>query len=446
MQQLPEEFIRRQSESMPAEDFRNFLESLESPAPVSIRLNPLKPSAKEGERVSWCAEGIYLDQRPVFTLDPLLHSGAYYVQEASSMFTGWLASRILSEYDQVRILDLCAAPGGKTTHLAAVAGPDAVVVANEVIRSRAGILAENVKKWGSGNIAVTSNDPADLGRLTDFFDMIIVDAPCSGEGMFRKDPAARGQWSPENVNLCAARQRRILSDIWDALRPGGTMIYSTCTFNRGENEENALWVAEELGGEIIEFDQVPEGVVKSDAGYRFYPHLIRGEGFYAVAIRKHGDSARRDAVCLQRGSRAMAMIKGNDGKELERWVGHPLDFVLGGQTIYGFSPAMRNVVDTLRANLNLVYSGVAMGELIRGELKPEHTLALYYDLDHGVVPPIELDLDNVLEYLRRNTVDPALFPEGLSLVTFSGTPLGWIKRIGRRCNNLYPSGWRIMNF
>ena len=445
MSLLPEQFLERQRKSFSPEEFDAFAASLDASPPVSVRLNPMKRIALPGERVPWCDDGRYLPERPVFTGDPLFHGGAYYVQEASSMFAGWLAGKALGENAGPRILDLCAAPGGKTTLLAAVAGRSGTVVANEAIRSRAGILAENVKKWGSGNVAVTSNDPAAFAALDGFFDLVIVDAPCSGEGMFRKDPSSRGEWSPGNVTLCAARQRRIAADAWPALREGGVMIYSTCTFNRQENEDNALWIAGRLGGEIFLPGDVPEGVEVSDAGYRFYPHKVRGEGFFAAAIHKSGNSERREPGRKKQTGKT-APVTDAESKELNGWVGEPLTYIAGGDTVYGLTGPMSDTVGALRGNFNLLYGGVAMGNMIRGELKPSHPLALYHDLDRERVQMSKVDRETALDYLRRRDIDPAPLPEGLSLVSFEGVGIGWIKRMGRRCNNHYPVGWRIVNY
>ena len=241
---LPELFRSRTTESLGTSEAERLFAALDNgESPVSIRFNPYKiGSQPEGRQVPWCRYGYYLDERPQFTLDPAFHGGAYYVQEASSMFLEAIFRQIFEPDAAPRILDLCAAPGGKTTLLSTLAGAEGLVVANEVIRQRASVLAANAVKWGIGNIVVTNNDPAHFAPFEHYFDLIAVDAPCSGEGMFRKDPAARTEWSEQGVKLCAARQRRILSDIWGSLRPGGILIYSTCTFNAAENEENIAWL------------------------------------------------------------------------------------------------------------------------------------------------------------------------------------------------------------
>ena len=253
---------------------------------VSVRVNPFKMSleglrthfgALSGDPVPWAPEeGFYLTGRPSFTLDPFFHAGAYYVQEASSMFVGLLFDRSLEELGRrsgLHVLDLCAAPGGKTTQLLSRLDGSSLLVANEVVPSRATVLSDNVARWGCSNAAVTSSDPSAIGRLKHFFDVAVVDAPCSGEGMFRKDARAAAEWSPDTVRLCAARQRRIVSDMWPSLRPEGFLIYSTCTFNRSENEENVAWICESLGADLCEMRH-------------FYPGEDRGEGFFAARLRK----------------------------------------------------------------------------------------------------------------------------------------------------------------
>lgn len=461
---LPPIFVETVAAALPG-----LAESLDADAPVSVRLNPYKRCDRPErfadvaeEPVPWGepGEAYYLSERPVFTADPVFHGGAYYVQEAGSMFVGWLLRRLLADSAALlRVLDLCAAPGGKTTHIASVVGSAGVVVANEVIRSRAKILVENVQKWGSGNIAVVSNDPADFGdRLPDFFDAVVVDAPCSGEGMFRKDYGARAEWSPENVQLCAARQRRIVSDVWPALRPGGVLIYSTCTFNAAEDEENVRWIADELGGETVGFDDLPEGIVPGFAGGRpggwhFYPHRVRSEGFFAAAIRKSGFC--RDSAGKRKTAKNLTPLSKNDRNEAERWIDRERGmerFVTGGDGwVYGFSEAMYDAVSALsNGRFGLLYSGVQLGKMIRGALKPEHAFSLYCGLNRAAVPVAELSDAAAMEYLRKGTASDGLsadsFAEGLNLVTCEGIALGWVKRIGRRYNNLYPSGWRVLHY
>ena len=446
---LPDAFRRSCEERMGAVEAARLWAALDTLSPVSIRYNPYKSTQPTGGRqVSWSRYGYYLEDRPSFTLDPLFHGGAYYVQEASSMFIEQLYRTLFAEAEAPRILDLCAAPGGKTTLLSSLVGADGLVVANEVIRARALTLADNVRKWGIGNVVVTNNDPAHLGAYEHFFDLILVDAPCSGEGMFRKTPEARNEWSPEAVKLCAARDRRILSDVWAALRPGGVLIFSTCTFNEEENEGTVRWLIETYGAEPVEVVCDPAwgvecGQVAEVPTFRFYPHRVEGEGFFAAALRK-SEGRCRERVPKPRKSLFTEPNKA-ERMELARWVGQPdwMQFARVGDSFYAYYRAAFPAVRQLAEGLSVVASGVLCGGLYGGKLKPEHPLAMFHDLAAGVTPRADLTLEEALDYLRKKETDPSLLQEGINLVTYEGLPLGWIKRIGRRCNNLYPMGLRI---
>lgn len=426
---LPLDFVARNTEAL-------CLALNESYGVTSIRLNPLKPfSHQHSDRVEWWDEGFYLSQRPIFTLDPAFAAGAYYVQEASSMFVGWLTER-LELPDNPTLLDLCAAPGGKTTLLSSIVGQSGVVVANETIRARASILAQNVQKWGDGNTVVTSGDAASFGNMGAMFDLVLVDAPCSGEGMFRKDHASREEWSLDNVEKCAARSRRIVGDVWDSLHEGGYMIYSTCTFNSQENEQNAQWIARELGGEIVHFQNLPQGIVPNEGGgYNFYPHLLRGEGFYACVIRKTSASSVKATKAPK------TSPKTNDSYTLA-----PMLYVEQSGSLYAYSVALYAMVERLRsARIFMLYAGVELGVEIRGELKPAHALALSPLIKADLWPRGELELDRAVEYLRKGGVDASSLTDGLNIISYNGLPLGFAKRIGSRVNNMYPTAWRIAN-
>ncbi len=448
---LPDEFLTRTGALLGPAEAALLFESLEGEPEVSVRWNPYKISGPPGgEAVPWCRYGRYLEERPSFTLDPLFHAGTYYVQEASSMFLEHIYRSVFDEGDAPRVLDLCAAPGGKTTLLSTLVGPEGLVAANEVIRSRAAILSENVRKWGLGNVVVSSQDPAQWGDYEHFFDLAVVDAPCSGEGMFRKNPEARGEWSPENVRLCAARDRRILGDVWSALRPGGVLVFSTCTFNEEENEGTVRWLSEEYGAEGVDIPCDPAwgvacGAVDGIRTFRFYPHKLRGEGFFAAVLRK-GDGRRHE-----RAPKARKMIFSELAKaertELGRWVNQPerMRFARVGEQIYGYYEAAFGALRTLCEGHPVLYSGVLCGTLYGGKLRPEHPLALFHDVSPDIVPATELPLENALDYLRKKDFSPELFSEGINRVTYQGQSLGWIKRIGARCNNMYPKESRIVN-
>lgn len=449
---LPEKFVERVLSDLGETEGRALCEALDSEPPVSVRLNPAKPvPAITGEPVPWSRNGLYLTVRPPFTFDPAFHAGSYYVQEASSQFVGYLLHE--EETAGKRILDLCAAPGGKTTLYAVLAGPDGLVVANEIDRRRAQVLADNVRKWGMGNVVVTSNEPRHVAEFEGWFDIVAVDAPCSGEGMFRKDAAARSEWSEGNVRLCAARQTEILREAWRALKPGGTLLYSTCTFNRTENEQ----VLEELlawaGGEAVETDEVPVeaawGIVCGRVGvfrtFRFYPHRAKGEGFFVSVARKAFDAGGRPHTPKARRS-PFTTVGREASDELKRWVREPqqLCFSVVAQTVYAFRSTQFEAVKTLSGVLATLYSGVAMGQLFKGGLKPDPALAFYCGLNRQVLPACELDREQTLLFLRRQALEAELFAEGVNLVCFEGQALGFVKRIGSRVNNLYPNSLRIL--
>ncbi len=448
------EFIRS-LEGLPGCDPQALLKALDTPSSVSVRFNPYKIAEKpDGEGVPWCRYGYYLDERPNFTLDPTLHGGAYYVQEAGSMFVEHLMREAFEgECEGLRVLDLCAAPGGKSTLLSTLVGLEGVVVSNETVRQRVAPLTDNAVRWGLGNVLVTHNDPAVFGEFRDVFDAVLVDAPCSGEGMMRKNETARTEWSLSNVKLCAARQRRIVAEAWNALRPGGAMIYSTCTFNREENEENIAWMLSELGCEGIDIAVDPTwGIVcgevvhgeESVATFRFYPDKVRSEGFFAAVVRKPVGKPRRQmprprGIAIADASRAEAAA-------LAAWVEQPefMRFTRIGDSFFAYYTAQYPFIKELAARLAVVHSGVAMGQLFHGKLRPEHSLALFTGLSTDAAPRADLSLDEAVAYLRKQDVPASSFEEGTNLTCYEGLPLGWAKRIGLRVNNLYPKELRIL--
>ncbi len=431
---------------------KKLLEALDGEPVTSIRFNPFKLSEKpEGDPVPWNRYGFYLAERPVFTLDPLMHGGAYYVQEASSQFVEHLYRQTTGDAERVRVLDLCAAPGGKTTLYSTLAGPTGLVVANEVIKQRAGVLADNVRRWGIGNVAVSCNDAANFAAYKHWFDVLAVDAPCSGEGMFRKNKDARTEWSSANMELCAARQRRILADAWDALKPGGVLIYSTCTFNTRENEENVAWLAENYAVEPAGIEVPAEwgiepGEVAGIETFRFWPHRLRGEGFFAAVMRKTDGKLKHETPKSKK--QPLTDLNRNENRPLVDWVAQPefMKFAKAGDNCYAYYRAQYPAVAALAEGLNIIYSGVCMGQIFNGKLRPDHALALFHDLNREKTACTELPTDTALDYLRKQEFkDLAPLAEGLNLLTFGGLPIGWTKRIGHRTNTMLPNSFRIVN-
>ena len=393
MMNLPEDFIRETRQLMGEERFNRYLGAFEEEAPVSIRLNLHKGTgtlcAQESSaqsscplvQVSWCPEGFYLEGRPQFTFDPLFHAGCYYVQEAASMFVCHILRSLFTIHCPLStVLDLCAAPGGKSTAMRSVLPEECVLVSNEPVPTRAQILLENITKWGAPNCIVTNNYPRDFRKAKAKFDLILCDVPCSGEGMFRKDPATISEWSLQNVEKCWRLQREIVSDAWECLNPGGIMIYSTCTFNTKENEENVRWIMDTYDAEPIAIPTDPSWNITGsllpgfDAPvYRFIPGITKGEGLFVCALRKGINN-------------------------------HNYSLLINNPSLKRLTP----------------------------------------DLPQGDFPQVDLPYSEALKYLRGEAlVLPADTPRGFVTVTYKGIALGPVKNIGNRANNLYPKPWRI---
>ena len=397
--QLPEDFKRETRLVMGDERFNRFMGAFDEEPPVSIRLNPRRHIPHSTfhiphstfhipqERIPWCEEGYYLAGRPQFTFDPLFHAGCYYVQEAASMFV----THIIRSVDiptPKRALDLCAAPGGKSTALLSVLPDECTLVSNEPISNRAQILLENITKWGYPNSIVTNNYPRDFRKAKLTFDLILCDVPCSGEGMFRKDPATIGEWSQQNVEKCWRLQREIVADAWECLAPGGLLIYSTCTFNLKENEENVRWILENFDAEALDIPTDPSWNITGSLlegftapVYRFIPGITRSEGLFVCAIRKRG-TRNEDTLTKEKLEKTRCL----------------------------------KVLDP-------------------SNLLPPSSILL---------PRINIDYPEALKYLRGEAlVLPADTPRGIVNITYKGIVLGPAKNIGNRANNLYPKAWRI---
>ena len=450
---LPEAFLSKLNEM----NLTRLSDALAEGEPcVSVRLNPSRGVSEadlpaEAEAVPWCRRGFYLAERPRFTFDPLLHQGGYYVQEASSMFHSHVAEVLCRRmHSPLRVLDSCAAPGGKTTAVLDTLPEGSVMVANEYVPSRAAVLRENIIKWGSPSTIVTRGDTEDFRKLKNSFDLIIADVPCSGEGMMRKDPEAVAQWSEGLVRECAERQWMIVSNLWPALKPGGCLIYSTCTFNRTEDEDMLRHIVEELGGESVdtgladEFG-IPGSLDPSLHALRFMPHRTRGEGLFLGVIRKPGEyKAEAWKPRLQKGHKGKgaavplqltALLKEPEKMSFsqrpdECWQGVPAPHA--------------DLVRELEQATRLITAGVRLGTVKGKSRVPDSTLALSTSLREDAFPRVEVTLETALNYLRRQAVAlPAESPRGITLLTYRGAALGFVKNLGNRANNMYPQHWRI---
>lgn len=448
---LPHDFEEMMTQHLGKEEYAQLAEALSLPAPTSIRINPEKTESPEtlfsnsaiGQTekipVPWCPSAYYLAERPSFTFDPLFHSGSYYVQEASSMFL----SHILRQYitTPVIALDLCAAPGGKSTLTLAELPKGSVLIANEVMRQRANILAENIIKWGNPNSIVTNNYAEDFQAFTNKFDLIICDAPCSGEGMFRKDPASIEEWSLENVDTCWRRQRDIVSNIWHTLKEDGLFIYSTCTYNPLEDEENVTWIAKTLGADILSCQPKSEWGL-TDTNTHFYPHHTKGEGFFISILRKTSEQKGRHKEKNRKGEKAKTKIP----VELKQWLMGSEDFTLfeDKETYSAFPTLHIDLLKQAKRTLKVVHAGVELATIKGKKLQPLHSLALSNHLNREAFPSADVNEQQAIAYLRTEALQlPADTPRGYVLITYKGQPLGFVNNVGNHANNLYPEEWRI---
>jgi 16S rRNA C967 or C1407 C5-methylase (RsmB/RsmF family)/NOL1/NOP2/fmu family ribosome biogenesis protein len=444
MMNLPQAFIEQLRGLLP-DEWEALVSAITTSEPsVAVRVNDARGvGVPDGaRRVPWCGQGYYLSDRPAFTFDTDWHAGRYYVQDASSMFITHAIRHLVHE--PVRYLDLCAAPGGKTTAAMQALPQGSLVVANEIVPPRARVLADNVVRWGNPRCVVTSNAPAHLGKMTRFFDVIATDVPCSGEGMMRKDDEAIAQWSPALVEQCAQRQREILTDVWPALRPGGLLIYSTCTYNRQENEEIADFIVNELGATSLEVPIEPDWnihpAIGSDChGYRFMPHRVDGEGLFMAVFSKDGGSPRQDINIKEKTPKKCDEMGKN-------WLAAPDGFAIEqqGDLSIAVPQDIRREVAAMRASLNVLHAGVELATVMGRKTVPHHALAMSQVRAVDVFPVCEVDYSTALRYLRGEsiTVDA---PRGYILIAYQGAVLGFANNLGNRANNLYPKSQRILS-
>lgn len=423
---MKEAFVRDMQRELGEHEAAELIEALDGEPVTSIRLNDRKignPICALGEEVAWCRWGKYIDERPNFATDPLFHCGGYYVQEASSMYLWSMLEKYVSK--NALIIDCCAAPGGKSTLIAQyLTEGEGFVVSNEFVAKRANVLAENMIKWGYPNMVVTNNAVSHFENAGAIFDCVVVDAPCSGEGMFRKDHNAREEWSEENVDMCVDRQREILRSAVRLAKEGGILIYSTCTFNRRENEENVEWVASEFDFDILE-------------QRHFYPHRDRGEGLYMAVLRcdeygKVGKGGKKSSFKIL--------------KDRAEWLKNPENYVLvemNGQR-YAVSRKWKETVENMiMCGVNIFAVGVQYAEIKGKEWIPAAGLALSQVVDEDRFCIIDVDYDMAMKYLRCETIISDNGSRGIMMVRYKGHPLGWVKNVGNRCNNMYPTYWRV---
>lgn len=447
---LSDDFIAQMRSILPDECESLFTAITTTEPSVSIRVNDRRGVCLDDgveARVPWCKLGRYLNERIPFTFDVDFQTGRYYVQDASSMFIHHVIRHLVKQ--PVRYLDLCAAPGGKTTTAISALPSDSLVVANEIMNARARVLRENLVKWGSPRCVVTNNAPRDLGKLTHFFDVVAADVPCSGEGMMRKDEEARNQWTPALVKQCATLQKSIVDDIWNALRPGGLLIYSTCTYNREENEKMVTYIVEQYGAESVEVPVDPQwnihpAIDSEHHCYRFMPHRTNGEGLFMAVLRKPADEHRQELrIKKNKGGKAKpAPVP----RGVDTWLANPKQYTLS--VVEEEVVAMPNDIAPLMpvfADLHVLHAGVSMGTIKGKNCVPSHSLALSTALSEEAFAKSEVDYPTAMAYMRGEAIVLPDAPRGYVLLTYKSRPIGFVNNLGNRANNLYPKGWRVLS-
>lgn len=456
---LPIPFITQMRKIL-GDDYEKFETSLKSESPVSIRVNSDKFSNNNlfnhfniKANVPWCKYGYYLPIRPNFTTDPLFHAGCYYVQEASSMFIYHLLQPYISERP-LKILDLCGAPGGKSTLLQSLMDDDSILFTNEINRNRSNILRENIIKWGHHNVVVTNNSSDDYKQSQIKFDIALCDAPCSGEGMFRKTPNSVKEWSPLNVKMCCERQRDILDNIWSCLEPGGILVYSTCTYNTLEDEANARYIIDKLYGIPIEvsidntwgIDTNNYLGEKETPVYHFFPHKINGEGFFACIFQK--PQLFYDKSVKHKNKQKNKYVSNTISCPKE-YIGCLNDFdsyyfnTDSKGNIYAIKKEHKNIISLAEQHLNIIHKGIHICSTKGRKKIPNHSLAMSKALKRGYFKEVEVDTTTALSYLRCESLNMQLYDKGFLLLVYKNLPLGFVNNIGSHANNLYPHEWRI---
>jgi 16S rRNA C967 or C1407 C5-methylase (RsmB/RsmF family)/NOL1/NOP2/fmu family ribosome biogenesis protein len=452
--QLPEKFLQS-LQNISGFDEMEFVKTHQSREQItSIRRNPQKAldllsDTPQMPPVPWSSHGYYLAERPSFTFDPLFHAGVYYVQDASSMFLEQALKQSVDLTKTLRILDLCAAPGGKSTLIQSLVSKESLLVSNETIKSRVHTLVENLIKWGGANVVVTNNDPRDFARLADYFDVMVIDAPCSGSGLFRRDTDAINQWSPENVNLCSQRQQRILADAWPALKQNGILIYSTCSYSTQENEDILDWMMEHLDLTSIRLQvdadwNIVETVSPKNNGYgyRFYPDKIKGEGLFIAVMKKK----EQKEFLLPKTKKSLFENPAKSELAIARqWLKSESDLAIikKENLVYALAEKSVNDINLLHASLYIKKAGVRLGRITSHELIPDHELALS-NIINPQINAVALTKEQAIQYLRKQDLVVETNLKGWAVVKYKYQNLGWIKILQNRVNNYYPSPWRIL--
>lgn len=416
---------------------------------ININKSPLSQLYDGMSEMPWCSSAFYLDERPRFTSNPLLHAGVFYVQDAASTVYETIVRSLVGK-DPVKAADLCAAPGGKTTAILNALPDGSVMLANEFVPSRANILRENLCKYGYPGVVVTNSDTSRLSAIRNYFDLIVIDAPCSGEGMMRKEEIARTQWSEGLIRQCAALQREIIDNAEEMLAPGGYLIYSTCTFNTQEDEDNAAYIAEKHG--LTPVDTGLAGVagiqpqVKGDIPcLRFMPGFTRGEGLFVSLFQKATDEIGHSMIKKNKKKDNKGKTK-IDSKILQTakfWINGDFELLPHNERILALSPLTADLLDCIPKDVRIVSAGVEIGEIKGKDLIPSHSLAMSIASSRPF-PEVELSEEDSLRYLSRDVITlPQGTPKGYITVSYNGFPLGFVKNLGPRSNNLYPSDFRI---
>ena len=440
---LPLDF-KKEMEIQLNDEFSSFEAALNQIPPTSIRINRFKNKNIDTdlEKIDWCEDGFYLADRPVFTLDPVFHGGGYYVQEASSM---WIAQVIKDNLDlskPLRVLDMCAAPGGKSTLVASLISTDSLLISNEVIKSRSQILKDNLAKWGNPNIIISNHDPADFVGFQNYFDLILVDAPCSGEGMFRKDPNAMNEWSMENILICGKRQHRILGNTVSLLKQRGYLIYSTCTYNATENEQSVQFLMD--SNLFVEIAVDDDRLVKRKFGYQCFPHKIKGEGFYFSMLKKKGNEINSFTLLSNKSNKWLELTKG-ERQIVSEWVENDSNLSIKKNydgLIFAWQKCFNEDYALVETSLKKWTTVLEIGTIKGKDLIPSHTLALSNVLSPKI-KNIDLDLKSALYFLKKENFEIENLEKGWMTVSYQNIKLGWIKNIGNRFNNYLPNFFRI---